>query len=134
MATEVILPAAAKPWFDTGIDVTQGQTVRITVPPGQTWIDWFLTYGPEGGTHWTQAPFRPLLRVKVDSRGQRAEFFTLVTGVVMSGAPNKLAQTIVVGAGPVIFSTQHPGRLVCFANDVPGASWNNKGEMHLVIT
>lgn len=132
MATEVTVPAS-DPWFNTGVAVVPGQRLRIEVPPGQTWVDWFLTYGPEGGTSWAQAPFRPLLRVKTDDDGRRAEFFTLVAAIVTADAPHVLAQRIVVGAGPREFTARHAGRLVCFANDVPFAYGNNKGAMRIRV-
>jgi hypothetical protein len=125
--SEFVVPACAD-FFDTKVPLRRGVTYRIDVPPGQHWVDWFVRCGPEGKTTWLQSPFRPLLRVRAEG-DRRAEFFTLIGTVGRT-----LDHAFIIGAGPRIFRAPTDGNLFCFANDVPGAYWNNRGAITIHVT
>ena len=125
--SEISIPAN-DPWFDTGVPLRQGVTCRIDVPPGQEWTDWYVRCRPEGRTTWFQGLFRRWLRVAAEGE-RRAEFFTLVGTVGRS-----LRHAFLIGAGPRTFVPPVDGNLVCFANDVPWAYWNNRGKITIHVT
>jgi hypothetical protein len=118
---------ANDPWFDTGIQLRRGLTYRIEVPPGQTWIDWFVKCGPEGRTTSLQKLFHRRLRVRQEGQ-RRAEFFTLIGTIGRS-----LEHAFIIGAGPRTCTAVMDGPLVCFANDVPWAYWNNRGAIDINV-
>lgn len=118
------MPAAER-WFHTGFHLEKGARYRITVPPGQVWTDWFVKNGPEGSTTLLQRFFRHRLRFP-PARDPRAESFTLIGAIGES-----LEHAFVIGAGPCDFTAPASGELVCFANDLWSAYWNNKGSVRL---
>lgn len=124
--TEIIVPAKER-WFHTGYALEKDARYLITVPLGQIWIDWFVKNGPNGSTTRLQKLFRHCLRFSPD-RDPRAEFFTLIGTIGES-----LQHAFVIGAGPCDFPAPATGELVCFANDIWPAYWNNKGAMKLTI-
>ncbi|HEY5892311.1 MAG TPA: hypothetical protein VIT91_03680 [Chthoniobacterales bacterium] len=116
-------------WNHTGIQLESGASYHIKVPSGQHWNDMHLRYGPEGGTTgWAQEKFAHKLRFKGDARA-KAEYFTLIGTIGES-----LDHAFVIGSGPVDFVAPISGELVCFANDVPQAYWNNSGHVTFTIT
>lgn len=123
---EITVPASER-WFHTGFRVAEGARYRITVPAGQIWTDWFVKNGPEGSTTLLQKIFRRQLRFP-PTRDPRAEFFTLIGAIGES-----LDHAFLIGAGPCEFTAPLSGELVCFANDLWSAYWNNQGEMRLNI-
>lgn len=118
---------ARKLWNRTGVQLTAGTRYRVEVPPGQTWTDWWIKYGPEGGTRGLQHLTARWLRVKGDETG-RAEYFTLIGTIGES-----LDHAFVIGKGPREFIAPISGEFVCFANDLENAYWNNRGSMTLTI-
>jgi hypothetical protein len=124
---------AKDPWFDTGIRVQRGETYLLNVGPGQTWTDWYITCGPEGKTTFIQALGLPWLRVRRDDDGEAAYFFTLIAAIANLNSPRVLVQTFAVGRGPRRFVSRTHGALICFANDVPGGYWNNRGSINVSV-
>lgn len=125
---KVLRIEARERWAHTGYMIERGARYRITVPPGQTWTDRTIVYGPEGGvTGAIQHAAQPLLRFKgTDERP--ALYFTLCGAIGES-----LDHAFVIGAGPVEFVADASGELVCFANDVPFAYGNNSGSMSFTV-
>jgi hypothetical protein len=120
---------ARKRWNHTGVQLEVGASYRIDVPPGQHWNDMYLRYGPEGGTTGPiQKHFADKLRFKGDER-MKAEYFTLIGTIGES-----LDHAFVIGAGPIDIIAPISGELVCFANDVPQAYWNNSGQIMFTVT
>jgi len=110
-------------WNDTGAFVRIGEHYRLHAEG--SWRDMFITSGPNGyETPWYsfgQGLATGLRRVP------NARWFALVGAV--RGAEES---PFVIGAETcaVMPST---GRLVCFANDIPGFYWNNCGAISLSI-
>ena len=125
---EVTVPARER-WHYSGVQLVAGTSYHIEVPGAQYWHDMHLRFGPEGGT---TGPFQKLaaskLRFKGDAR-VRAEYFTLIGTIGES-----LEHAFVIGAGPLDFVSPATGELVCFANDVPQAYWNNFGQITFTIS
>jgi hypothetical protein len=113
-------------WNHTGIFLKQGQRYDVGVPPGQQWRDASFTCGPEGYTNLLVAPFTPFLRVRT-ANGRRARFFTLIGTI---GESTKHA--VIIGNG-TYFTAGADGELVCFANDVAWAYFNNKGSIEIQV-
>ena len=67
------------------------------------------------------------LRVKGHA-SRKAEYFTLIGTIGES-----IEHAFVIGAGPCVFTAPISGELVCFANDLDPAYWNNFGSMKLSI-
>lgn len=115
-------------WVHTGFPLVAGATYRIEVPPGQHWWDLYIRYGPEGGvTGPLQRGLADKLRVKGHA-SRKAEYFTLIGTIGES-----IEHAFVIGAGPCVFTAPISGELVCFANDLDSAYWNNFGSMKLSI-
>lgn len=123
------LVVSKKRWNPTGMLLEAGRRYRITVPVGQTWVDWKIRSGPEGKTSWLQFIFRPWLRLKKEN-GRRAEFFTLIGTIGMSDE-----RAFIIGKGPRDIRPTVSGELFCFANDVDSDSAyaNNRGEMRIEV-
>ena len=112
-------------WAHTGFALTSGKTYRIDVPTGQHWWDLYIRYGPQGGT---TGPLQRALAGKLSVKSAKAEYFTLVGTIEES-----LKNAFVIGAGLCTFTAPASGELVCFANDLDSAYWNNFGTMKLAI-
>ena len=124
---EVTVPARER-WHHSGVQLETGARYHIEVPPDQYWHDMHLRYGPQGGTI---GPIQKLLASKLRFKGDaraRAEYFTLIGTVGES-----LDHAFAIGAGPLDFISPATGELVCFANDVPQAYWNNSGHITFTI-
>ena len=113
-------------WNHTNVILKQGDTYDVQVPPGQQWRDSGVKCGPDGFTNLLVAPFTPLLRVRAVN-GQRARFFTLIGTIGES-----LRHAFIIGNGTK-FTAAADGELVCFANDVPWAYFNNKGSIEIQV-
>lgn len=124
--TPITVPAKQR-WYHTEYMLERDASYYFSVPAGQTWKDWFVKNGPAGGTTAIQRPLRGHLRFPPD-RDPRAEFFSLIGTIDES-----LAHAFLIGAGPCAFTAPISGELVCFANDIWPAYWNNRGEMQLTI-
>jgi hypothetical protein len=123
---KIVVPASER-WYHTGFNVERGERYRFTVPPGQRWHDWYIPSGPEGyADKLVNRLTRPLLRVK-SLNGVPIRFFALIGTV-----GEDLATAFVIGGGCEWIATAS-GELVCFANDVGFAYWNNRGTMTFTV-
>jgi hypothetical protein len=87
--------------------------------PGQTWVDWGRTCGPNGYEAW----FTPLARWL--RRRPSSPWFALI-GVIGDGAPFEIGNGTVVRA-------EVGGDLRCYANDIPFMYWNNRGSIEVML-
>lgn len=113
-------------WNHTSIVLQQDKRYRINVPPGQEWRDASFKCGPDGYTNLLTAPFTPFLRVRT-AQGRRARFFTLIGTIGES-----TTHAFIIGNGTE-FTAGANGELVCFANDVSWAYFNNRGSIKIMI-
>jgi hypothetical protein len=127
-APTIITVPADQRWFHTGLQLAKGASYRIEVPPGQHWTDWYIDYGPEGGTSSVQRLTARWLRFRGDATG-KAEYLTLIGTIGES-----LEHAFVIGNGPRAFTAPVSGELVCFANDLWVAYRNNSGSMTISVT
>ena len=114
---------AARSWNDTGIMLRPD--VRYDLVAEGCWVDLISPSGPEGNARptWTQRQLACRLRAP------DALYFTLM------GALDRDPATIfAIGAGKPGWSPARAGQLTCFANDVPGFYWNNRGRVRLTVT
>jgi len=114
---------AAAYWNDTGILLRPD--MRYDLVAEGRWIDLFICSGPEGNPRptWSQRQLGCRLRAP------DALYFTLI------GALDRdLATIFAIGARRVGWSPPRAGQLTCFANDVPGFYWNNRGSVRLMVT
>lgn len=114
---------AAAYWNDTGI-MLRPESCYDFIAEGH-WIDLIIRSGPEGNPNpvWTQRQLAGCLRAP------DALYFTLM------GALDRDPATIfAIGARRVGWSPPRAGQLTCFANDVPGFYWNNRGSVRLTVT
>ena len=124
MSSPIRIPSRQR-WAHTAFALTAGKTYRIEVPPGQHWWDLYIRYGPQGGT---TGPLQRALAGKLRFKGAKAEYFTLIGTIGES-----LEHAFVIGEGPCTFTAPASGELVCFANDLDSAYWNNFGAIKLTI-
>ena len=116
----VVLVRACKYWTDTGLDVDASAVYEFRCEG--RWLDWCVTTDAKGydAVWFGQRMLNRSLRLKT------APWFALC-GEVRGD-----------GRGPFFIGSttrlQIPaGRLMCFANDVRGFYWNNRGELTLTI-
>jgi hypothetical protein len=121
----VTVPVAARNSInDVGLQVAAGQ--RYQFHAAGTWVDMWST--SDAGGYPTP---RWNLAQRLAERFRRvpdAPWFALI-GMVQDGTRS---QAFIIGAAS---KTTMPmsGRLACFANDVPGFYWNNRGALRLTI-
>ena len=109
-------------WNATGIHLVRGGRYRMRA--SGRWRDWFIPHGADGDPSqiFYMRWFEPLRRMP------HQNWFMLI------GALNRDASTAFpIGCGRNYSATQD-GELTCFANDVPGFYWNNRGEVDLTVT
>ena len=117
---------ACLPWNHTNITLEQGKRYRVKVPPGQQCRDASCKCGPDGYTSLLVAAFTPFLRVR-RAHGRKARFFTLIGTIGES-----IKHAFIIGNGTDFTATAN-GELVCFANDVPWAYFNNRDSIKIMI-
>lgn len=106
---------ACRQWNDSGIDVTEGQTVRISA--SGEWTDWRISTGPNGFERWYLRPFVFLKRCR------RAPWFCLIASI------GKDARTCHVVGDKGGFTAKSSGRLYLYANDAWSKYGNNSGRI-----
>jgi len=110
-------------WNDTGIRLEAGGTYDLLAEG--TWTDLFVPSGPDGNPDpsWMQRRAARWLRVKEEN------YFALI------GALDRdLSTAFRIGHAARGFRATRSGQLTCFANDVPGFYWNNRGAVRLTVT
>lgn len=133
MRRAVRLPAvieikAREPWNKTGVHVRPGE--RYLLAASGSWTDFFIRTDADGyETDDAPRPVRAFLR-RFESRrrmpGER--WFCLIGAVGRGGTPFR------IGTGREWdVPSQEEGELLCFANDVPSAYWNNFGAVRLIV-
>ena len=108
---------ASKKWNHTGFQLEEDREYGF-VANGQ-WIDWFMAYGPDGGTSGLNLflrLFEPFRRRPKDN------WFALIGAVGEDESTSFL-----IGSSNPRFKAAKSGELTCYANDVPWAYANNKG-------
>lgn len=113
---------AARPWNETGIVVQAGATYALAAEG--RWTDFFIASGPEGNATptWPQRLLESRLRMV------GARYFALI-GAIDSDP----ATLFLIGCGVACWTAPRTGQLTCFANDVPGFYWNNRGSIALTV-
>jgi hypothetical protein len=114
---------AIKKWNHTGFQLEEDREYRF-VATGQ-WIDWFITYGPDGGTSGVNLFLRLFERFR---RRPTDKWFALIGGV-----GEDESSTFLIGSSTPRFKATNTGELTCYANDVPWAYGNNKGSIQLTV-
>jgi hypothetical protein len=113
---------AREVWNPSGIEMEEGASYRFEVIGYQDWNDWSIETNPDGYSRWWLWPFTWLRRLP------DANWFQLVGAIGRSrdgyfkigkGATERAARS---------------GPLHCFANDVRGMYWNNRGRLTLRVT
>lgn len=104
---------------DSGVEVQSGD--RLEVRAEGQWRDWFITCGPEG---YAAAHLRPFEGLR---RDPTAAWFELLAAIGPDGPP------IRIGRGRT-FAAAQAGRVMLFANDVPGMYWNNAGSLSVTVS
>lgn len=112
---------AENEWNHTGVILVKGCLYSFETEKGASWKDWFISTGPDGFTKWYLAWVAGMKRVP----NQR--WFALI------GTYNK-ESPFLIGSGMKQLEAQRTGELVCFANDLKGFYWNNKGALTLKIS
>jgi hypothetical protein len=121
----VMVPVAArKSSNDTGLQVAAGQHYEFQT--AGSWVDMWVTSDAGGyPTPWWSLGQRLGERFR---RVPDAPWFALI-GMVRAGTQSQL---FIIGAASQVIMPMS-GRLACFANDVPGFYWNNRGTVQLTI-
>ena len=112
-------------WNFTGIRLVAGKTYSFSTHG--TWIDFFAPSTPDGyDAPWWLWPV--LLLLQPFRRAPRVKWFTLI-GAVDSAR----YWTFRIGVNKQLVAPA-TGTLLCFANDVPFAYFNNRGSVDLTVT
>jgi hypothetical protein len=113
---------AGRYWNHTGIMLEAGATYELVA--AGIWIDAGLSCDPDGYArgNFIQDLFKCL------RRSPRHQWFTLM------GSIGCHHETIFPIGSYTTYVARKTGELVCFANDVPGFYWNNKGVIELKAT
>jgi hypothetical protein len=108
-------------WVETHFLLREGAWYAMTATG--SWLDWHIESGPAG--YDSKNVFQRLTeRLR---RAPSAPWFAVV------GAVDRRADTqFVIGAGCAYLAVSD-GTLTCFANDLPGFYWNNRGAITLVV-
>jgi hypothetical protein len=126
--TLVVTIRARDLWNATGVQVEPRDRYRLAASGG--WTDFFIRTDADGyATDEAPAPVRGFLRrFEPLRRAPDARWFALMGCVSESGAPFR------IGTGTTWANrSAERGPLLCFANDVPSAYWNNLGAVRLTI-
>ena len=114
-------------WNDTGIHVEPGQ--RYALQASGRWVDFFIRTGPGGF-------YRDIGRV-ADEPDQLvvAIGFSAAGWLCLVGCVGEGGEPFAIGTGVDDWSPpeDRSGPLLCYANDVPSARWNNWGTVQLQI-
>lgn len=110
---------AREKWNDAGITLELGKTYRLTARG--RWTDFFITTGPAGFDRWHLRPFERKRRVPEEA------WFRLI------GCLDRDPKTYFAIGTQTTYTPRSGGRLLCFANDVPTAYWNNWGSVTLEV-
>jgi hypothetical protein len=109
-------------WNDSGLEVADGEFYECTADG--LWKDWHIQSGPDG----YDAGWFPLLQPLFNGlrRVPTARWFALCGSV-----QGKETERFLIGSKAQL----HPpnGRLLFFANDLPGFYWNNSGSVTLTV-
>jgi hypothetical protein len=113
---------AARPvWNDTGVVLDEGCTYHLSAT-GE-WVDWTIKCGPGG----YPSP-NVIMRLAEKLRRAPADPWFALIGAIDR---DRSAQFLI--AAECQYHPTRTGQLTCFANDVPGFYWNNKGQVELTI-
>jgi hypothetical protein len=107
-------------WNDSGIDLVDAATYEFSAQG--SWTDLFIPCGPGGYSGF-------LYQKKLDSLLRLPG----VNWLSLCGALDQDGQTAFLIGQAFRYSTERPGRLYCFANDVPGWYWNNFGCVKVMV-
>ena len=77
---------------------------------------------------------KPFHQISVEQFAELLEKFPFSRRVDSVHMHHTWRHAFVIGAGPIDFIAPISGELVCFANDVPQAYWNNSGQIMFTIT
>ena len=120
---------ARKPWNATGIEVAQGE--QYTLQAKGKWIDLLIRRTARGyPTEEAPAASRSFLSRFEDSRRMPKENWFALVGTIGKDE----SSAFVIGEELVDWQPSGSGELMCFANDVPGAYFNNFGSVTLTVT
>lgn len=115
-------------WNETGVMLVRGHRYRLKATG--RWTDFFITCDANGFTS-DRAPRLTRGKLKEYEHRRRApheNWFTLL------GAYGRDDSTLFRIGVERILDAERDGQLVCFANDVWKAYWNNWGEVELEVT
>jgi hypothetical protein len=120
-ASAVIKVCARPYWNHSGFIVEGGATYELSA--SGTWYDASIPSGPDGYSHGN------FLQDLVSGlrRSPRNRWFALM------GSLDGASETIFLIGSHATYTPARSGEVVCFANDVPGFYWNNKGSITLTI-
>jgi len=112
---------AADHWYSTGLQLKAGASYAL-VSSG-TWSDGGIPSGSDG------YPSRNVLQRLAEwlRRMPSSNWFALIGGL-----DRQKETQFAIGTG-CIYRPQYDGELTCFANDVWGFYWNNRGSVDLVV-
>ena len=113
--------AARALWNRTGIQLLEGE--KYLLEADGKWVDWFIPHGPEGdpSDSFYMRVFESYRRIKHEN------WFTLI------GALNSDISTAFRIGAKCTYRAVSSGELTCFANDVEGFYWNNRGEVVIKV-
>jgi hypothetical protein len=121
-ATFVVVLARSQ-WTSTGVYARPGETYRFQSLPPDRWYDLIIVTNSCG--------YRSLTLIQQSAEKCRripsAPWFTLCASVEPTGAPFVVCKKKAV-------TIPARGEIGLFANDVPGAYWNNFGRLKVRIT
>lgn len=120
--TNTTIKVCARPrWNHTGFFVEGGAVYELSA--SGTWYDASIPSGPDG---YQRGNFLQDLAARL-RRSPRDRWFALM------GSLDGARGTIFLIGSRVTYIPPRGGELVCFANDVPGFYWNNRGSVTLTI-
>lgn len=110
-------------WSDSGVQVTKGEVYRVTVPPGQSWLDAGRVNVPPQGE-----PGSPMMNLASKYKRHDTDWFSLIAAVAGAGTGfdreerdwvdvGRMART---GCTSVTFEAQADGALAFYPNDAKG--------------
>ncbi len=109
----------ARPAWTDACPVAAGTTYRLTA--SGRWWDWFVPCGPDGYSTKLLAPL-------AHRRRAPGEAWFCLMGAIDRDEPAAFR----IGAQRT-WTAPRSGMLACFANDLPGMYWNNRGSITLSI-
>ena len=108
-------------WNETAIQLVAGEEYEITA--SGTWVDLIIPHGPDGdpSPNLYMRLFEGLRRMPHEN------WFALI------GALDSNQDTAFKIGSRCIYQVRQSGQLCCYANDVQGSYWNNKGSVSLKV-